>query len=72
MQVGKQLKMIRQQCGLSQYQLAESSKVPRLTISRIELSKVEPRLSTLERLARALKVDVFELLKPEGRKIQGE
>jgi len=60
--IGKRLQAIRLKKGLSQYQLATLSKVPRGTLIRIEQDKVEPRISTLEKIAKGLGVNVFDFL----------
>jgi len=62
MSTGERLKTVREKKGLSQYQLSDLSKVPRNTIIRIEHGKVDPRISTLKRIAKALGVDVKEFL----------
>jgi DNA-binding XRE family transcriptional regulator len=47
--VGEIIAMIRNQLGMSQKVLARIAKVPQSTISRIEGSKREPNLSTIEK-----------------------
>ena len=47
---------------LSQYKLSELSGVPRTTLVRIEQGQVEPRISTLRRIATALKIEVKNLI----------
>ncbi len=49
--------------NLSQRQLAARMGVPRTYISKIENGKAMPTLSSLERLARALQVDISALLR---------
>jgi len=61
--IGKRLKDLRVKRGLSQYQLANLSRVPRNTLIRIEHGQVEPRISTLKMIAKALRVEVGEFLK---------
>ncbi len=53
---------LRQKKGLSQRELAKRAKVGHITIARIETAVYDPRLSTLRRLAKALKVKVVNLL----------
>jgi transcriptional regulator with XRE-family HTH domain len=53
---------LRAMQGLSQRELAKRSKVTHVTIARIETGVYDPRLSTLRRLAKALKVKVGDLL----------
>lgn len=49
---------------LSQRDLAERARLPPETISRLERAQGNPTLHTLETLARALDMDVCELLNP--------
>jgi transcriptional regulator with XRE-family HTH domain len=58
----KRLRELRDRRGLSQRDLAEASGVSREYIARIELGQHDPTLSTLEKLARALKVRVARLI----------
>jgi transcriptional regulator with XRE-family HTH domain len=53
---------LRRKKGLSQRALAKLSKVTNVTIARIESGVYDPRLSTLRRLAKALKVKVADLV----------
>ena len=53
---------LRQKQGLSQRALAKLSRVTNVTIARIESGVYDPRLSTLRRLAKALKVKVADLI----------
>ena len=53
---------LRQKRGLSQRALAKQAKVTNVTIARIESGVYDPRLSTLRRLAKALKVKVADLV----------
>ncbi len=63
--IGTQLRAARQRALLTQEELAARARVQPLTISRIETDKVEPRYSTIRKLARALGVDPAELLPKE-------
>lgn len=60
------LRELRRQRLLSQAELARLSGVGEVTINRIERGHVEPRLSTLRRLAIALQVSPEELLAEGG------
>ncbi len=60
---GMRLKQIREKRGWTQERLAEKVGVSRVTIARIETANRKPSLELLERLAKALKVKVGELLK---------
>jgi transcriptional regulator with XRE-family HTH domain len=57
------LKALREQKGLTQEQLAAKAGISRGYLARLETARQDPRLSILEKLARALRVDVAALLK---------
>ena len=63
--IGTQLRAAREQALLTQEELAARAEVQPLTISRIETDKVEPRYSTIRKLARALGLVPSELLPKE-------
>jgi transcriptional regulator with XRE-family HTH domain len=56
------LKKIRAQRGLTQEGLADKAGVSRQYLSRLETGRHDPSLSTLVKLAKALKVKVTDLL----------
>jgi len=58
----KNLVKLRHQKGFSQRALAKRAKVGHITIARIETGVFDPRLSTLDKLAKALHVTVKDLL----------
>ncbi len=62
--LGKMLRSLRKQEGWSQVDLAKKAKVSQAYIAKLETGvKKNPSLATLKRIAKALKVDVGELLK---------
>jgi transcriptional regulator with XRE-family HTH domain len=63
LQVATAVRDLRRVRNLSQRQLAGRMNVPRTYISKIENGKAMPTLSSLERLARALQVDISALLR---------
>ncbi|KGL58421.1 helix-turn-helix domain-containing protein [Polaribacter sp. Hel1_85] len=65
-EIGKRIKEIRIKKGLSQEELAESSKVNLRTIQRIENNETQPREKTLKLIFSALEVEV---IKSEKKKI---
>jgi transcriptional regulator with XRE-family HTH domain len=69
--VAAQVKDIRRARHLSQRQLAGRMQVPRTYISKIENGKAIPTLSSLERLADALGVDIRHLVR-DARSIREE
>jgi len=62
MNIGGRLKSIREKKSLSQYQLSALAKVPRSTLIRIEQGEVEPRISTLVKIAKSLDIKIEEFL----------
>jgi transcriptional regulator with XRE-family HTH domain len=61
--LGRNLRRARNQLGLTQEQVAERSGVHATEVSRIEAGKRDPRISTLERLAKAVDVSPGDLLR---------
>jgi transcriptional regulator with XRE-family HTH domain len=70
--VARSVRDIRHSRGLSQRQLATRMQVPRTYISKIENGKALPTLSSLERLATALEVEICALLRDARSRRQGE
>ena len=58
--IGKRIKEIRLKKGLSQEELAESSKVNLRTIQRIENNETKPRDKTLKLIFNALDIEVIQ------------
>ena len=52
------LRNLREALGWTQDDLAEAAQVNRVTVAKYEAGKIEPKLKTLGKLARALGVDV--------------
>jgi len=61
--LGRNLRRAREQAGLTQEEVAERSGVHSTEVSRIERGKRDPRVSTLERLAKAVEVSPSDLLR---------
>ncbi len=57
-----QLRAIRKRKGYSQRALADKAKMSYTFLCNVENGKADPSLSTLRRLAKALKVKVVDLL----------
>jgi Zn-dependent peptidase ImmA (M78 family)/DNA-binding XRE family transcriptional regulator len=62
--IATNLARLRADRGLSQADLAEKSGLSRLTLGKIERGEVMPRSETLSELAKALRVDLAELITP--------
>jgi transcriptional regulator with XRE-family HTH domain len=71
-QVASAVRDLRHVRNLSQRQLAARMGVPRTYISKIENGKAMPTLSSLDRLARALQVDMSALLRDAPTRHQDE
>jgi transcriptional regulator with XRE-family HTH domain len=63
LQVARAVRDLRRERNLSQRQLAGRMQVPRTYISKIENGKATPTLSSLDRLAHALEVDICNLVR---------
>jgi transcriptional regulator with XRE-family HTH domain len=59
-QVGREVRRIRQERGLSQGHLARSSGVDRATLNQLEGGRRSPTIDTLEKLAGTLAVEVAD------------
>jgi transcriptional regulator with XRE-family HTH domain len=62
MNLGNRIKTLRTQKRINQSKLSELTGLERSTLIRIENGEVDPRISTLKRIAKALEVDVKEFL----------
>lgn len=60
--LGMNVKRIREQRGWTQEALAEKAHVHRVYLAQIETGKKIPSIPTLEKLAKALKVKLGDLL----------
>jgi transcriptional regulator with XRE-family HTH domain len=68
MDIGKRLRGLREAKGLSQGDIERRSGLLRSYISRVEGGYTAPSLSTLEKFAKALEVEPYQLLyQGEGR-----
>jgi transcriptional regulator with XRE-family HTH domain len=72
LQIAHAVRELRHVRNLSQRQLATRMGVPRTYISKIENGKAMPTLSSLDRLARALKVDIAALLRDANTRHRDE
>jgi transcriptional regulator with XRE-family HTH domain len=65
MQIGANIKKIREAKGLSQKEVALSLKMDSAQYSRIENDKTDPTFSTIEKIAKALGMELSELFKAD-------
>lgn len=63
--VGKRLKTMRQEAGLSQRRLAELSGVPHGQISMIETNRSSPSVASLRKILGGLNVSMSEFFEPD-------
>jgi transcriptional regulator with XRE-family HTH domain len=61
--LAKRLKELRKKKKLTQLELAQKTGLSHAYIGRLEIGRHDPQLSTLKKLAKALKVTVAELVK---------
>jgi len=59
--VGEAIRILRNERKMSQQRLADSMGTARSYLSKLERGLIDPSLSTLERAARALRLDVPEV-----------
>ena len=59
--VGKQIQKLRESKGISQQELAAKCNFEKSNMSRLEAGRVNPTLSTLEKVSNALDVTLAEL-----------
>lgn len=65
MNIADKIKLFRTNKGLSQKEIALSVGIDQAQYSRIESGKVEPTISSLEKIAEALGIKVVELFNEE-------
>ena len=56
------IKAIRERRGLTQQELAKKAGIGRSYLARLETARQDPTLSTLEKIAKALRVKVRQLI----------
>ena len=61
-ELSKRIKTLRAERGLTQAKLAERAGVTLAYIGRLETGHYDPQLSTLRKLAKALKVSIADLV----------
>ena len=62
-QIGVKLKRLRTAKQLSRYALAQQAGISRVYLAKLEAGLSDPTLGMLQRLAKALKVTLVELVK---------
>lgn len=65
--IGDRVRQLRRERLLTQEELSERSGVGVTSIIRVERGQVEPRFSTIRKLAKALEADPTELVKGSGQ-----
>ena len=62
MNIAEKIKKIRKSKGLSQQNIADIISMNRVQYTRIETSKSDPTITTLNKIAKALEVELIDLL----------
>jgi XRE family transcriptional regulator, regulator of sulfur utilization len=62
-QMGRRLKALREDRGMSRSELADAAHITREYVRRLEAGLQDPTVGALRRIARALRVPVTELVK---------
>jgi transcriptional regulator with XRE-family HTH domain len=65
--IGERLRAVREEKNLSQGDIENRSGLLRCYISRVENGHTVPAVQTLEKLARALEIPLYQLLYEEGQ-----
>jgi transcriptional regulator with XRE-family HTH domain len=63
MDIGKAIKKFRDDKEISQNKLSKLAELNRGYVYKLENNKINPSLSTLEKIAKALDIKVYELIK---------
>jgi transcriptional regulator with XRE-family HTH domain len=63
--IGERLRQLREERALRQEDLAKLAGIGKNTVNRIEKNRTEPHMTTIRKLADALKVDPAELIRRE-------
>ena len=66
--LGSRIREYRETAGLTQAELSSRAGIGRVTLTRIETGEHSPRTETLTAIARALGVEVEDLILPEARR----
>jgi len=61
-QLGQRLKRLRLAHGLSQEALATRARITREYVNKLEAGRYDPTISVVQRLAKALKVTIADLV----------
>jgi transcriptional regulator with XRE-family HTH domain len=67
--LGERIRYLRERSGESQETFAERAGIHRTHVGMIENARIEPRLSTLLKLAHTLGLEVHELLRQASRNV---
>jgi transcriptional regulator with XRE-family HTH domain len=61
-QIGMKLRQLREAKGMSQTALAKKARISREHLNRLEAGRFDPAVGVVQRLAKALRVPLMELL----------
>ncbi len=66
-QMGRRIRKLREERGLSQSVLAKRAKITREYVNKLEAGRYDPTVGVLQRIAKGLGVPVTELLEGKGK-----
>jgi transcriptional regulator with XRE-family HTH domain len=69
--LGRRIREVRKERGISQGELAEKAGISLITISRIERGERDPHVRTLAQIARGLGIPAYELLRSSDYLVDG-
>lgn len=61
--IGQRIKEIRNEKKISQQDLASKCNFEKSNMSRIEAGRTDPKISTLDKIAKGLEVEIVELFR---------
>lgn len=64
MSIGKKIKQIRKEKGLTQKKLGELSGINEVQIRQYELERATPKIATIDKIANALNVSIIDIMGP--------
>lgn len=70
--VGSRLKLLRENCGYTQQQIANTLNIDRSTYAYYETGKTFPDINTFFALARIFNVEILDILEPEKPALEVE
>ena len=64
----RRIRLLREQAGLTQAELAEMAGLSEETVGAMERGKYVPSINTLEKIAASFHLELYQVFRPEERK----